>query len=159
MSSPRPKAGPAIGAFGPLEAWIFLKQTILSLERHASASLKPQGLTSGQMDVLLSLTEEEAGAGCPISTIADRLGVSRADLTGVVDNLCRSQAAKRELIREDRRLRILRLTPKGLELRKALRPGYELILREGLGVLATQAAVGYLWSLAGSRETRRTSKT
>ena len=159
MSPPRPKAGPAIGAFGPLEAWILHKQTMLSVECHASASLQPHGLTSGQMDVLLSLTEEEAGTGCPISTIADRLGISRADLAGVVDNLCRSQAAKRELRREDGRLRILRLTPKGLGLRKALRPSYELILREGLGVLATQAAVGYLWSLAGSRGTRRTSKT
>ena len=148
----------AAEAFGPYEAWISLKLAISNIERHALEKLKPHGLTVRQMELLLAVTDDETRLGCPLSLLAERLGVSRADMTGVADHLCALKAAERRLRKDDRRLRLLALTPKGLELRRGLRAGYEAVLREGLAVLATQAATSYLWSLsvAPSRRRRQT---
>lgn len=133
----------APSALGPLEAWINLKQTISAMQRCAEGSLMPHGLTAPQFDVLIALSDREVRSGCELPKLAERLGIGEAALKRVAARLRDHGAAQ---VTGAGANSLLKLTPKGLELRTTLRTRYESMLREGLLVVATQAATGYFWS-------------
>src|SRR3954468_12303436 len=72
------------------------------------------------------------GAGQPLnpSTIAERLLVARATMTGVVDSLERRQLVRRTKGKEDGRTRLVALTAKGRRLARQLVPAVHRFERD-----------------------------
>jgi DNA-binding MarR family transcriptional regulator len=77
------------------------------------ATLHPMtGLTSPQFIVLTWLQDQ---GPLPMSDIADRVGITMAGATGLVDRLVHAGWVTRERSAEDRRVVMIHLTPAGQE--------------------------------------------
>ncbi|RUS96642.1 putative HTH-type transcriptional regulator YetL [Dulcicalothrix desertica PCC 7102] len=72
------------------------------------------GLSIGKFTLLMQLYV--APEGLTPSEFADRVGVTRATITGLLDGLEREELVKREAHPNDRRRLIIRLTEKGKQL-------------------------------------------
>lgn len=59
----------------------------------------------------------EPGAGAPMRTVVERLGCDASNVTGIVDRLEARGLVERTACRHDRRVRMLRLTPRGAQMR------------------------------------------
>lgn len=90
-----------------------------SLYRQAEKFLSPYELTPSQFDLLTVLSEEGL---IPLNRLSERLCCACSNVTGIVDRLERDSLVRRERSREDRRVILLGLTPKGKELLKSV-PG------------------------------------
>lgn len=93
-------------------------------ERH----LARHNVTQGRFGVLMILLQsrDDDCLRRPLSPaeLADRTGVTRATITGLVDTLERDGLVKREPDAADRRMMAVSLTAKGEELSHSLLPGY-----------------------------------
>lgn len=102
----------------------------LALARHfikictaASAELVAEkGLKSGQFAVLAHLSGGTGEPGIDQNSIAARMGVDRARVSQLVDELEAMGLIDRRVSDVDRRARVLRLTPRGEELWARLQP-------------------------------------
>jgi DNA-binding MarR family transcriptional regulator len=74
------------------------------------------GLTAAQAKVLMNLRETER---IPMRELAERVGSDPSNLTGLVDKLEARDALRREPDPGDRRVKTLRLTKSGNELRES----------------------------------------
>jgi MarR family transcriptional regulator, negative regulator of the multidrug operon emrRAB len=81
------------------------------------------GMSQGRFTVLAVLNREPETAMCP-SDLADRCGVTRATMTGLLDGLERDKLVKREHHGDDRRMTHVRLTPEGIKFLDSLLPEY-----------------------------------
>lgn len=79
------------------------------------------GITPQSMDVLVALYVNRE-QGCPLGEISERLMVSPANVTGLVDGLVKKGLASRREHPEDRRKRLATITPRGIELMEAFIP-------------------------------------
>jgi DNA-binding MarR family transcriptional regulator len=59
----------------------------------------------------------EPGAGAPMRTVVERLGCDASNVTGIVDRLEARGLVERTACAHDRRVRMLRLTPRGAQTR------------------------------------------
>lgn len=93
-------------------------------ERHLSA----HNITQGRFMVLMILMNSARGdcGARPLSPaeLADRTGVTRATMTGLVDTLERDGLVKREPSPDDRRMMAVQLTPRGEAALHEILPGY-----------------------------------
>lgn len=80
-------------------------------------------LLQGRWWVLLLLMREENLSSTP-STLAEKAGVSRATMTGLLDGLLREKLISRVQGRQDRRQILIRLTALGQEKLDEVMPGY-----------------------------------
>jgi DNA-binding MarR family transcriptional regulator len=80
--------------------------------------LAPHGLTFGDYEVLVNLSEAERGR-LRMCDLAERLGLSPSGLTRRLDGLVRSGHVARQPSAEDRRVTLATLTDSGLELMRA----------------------------------------
>lgn len=80
-------------------------------------------MTAGRMSVLTILNREPLEPLSP-SVLADRAGVTRATMTGLLDRLERDRLVKRSLDRHDRRKATVALTAKGQAFLDKAMPGY-----------------------------------
>ena len=64
------------------------------------------------------------GLSCSPAELADRAGVTRATMTGLIDTLEKDGYVKREPDPSDRRMMSVQLTPKGEAFMRNLLPGY-----------------------------------
>lgn len=73
------------------------------------------GVSSGGFSLMMLLVNKGTGEflKCSPAELADKSGVSRATVTGVVDTLERAGLVMREPDLNDRRMVMIRLTPKG----------------------------------------------
>lgn len=96
-----------------LNAYIKLSRVFDTINSSLLRSLKCQGLTVSQLGVLEAILHLG-----PMSQreMGDKLLMSRANITTVVDNLERDGLVKRVASKEDRRVYMLHMTPKGKEL-------------------------------------------
>lgn len=76
------------------------------------------GLTSTQAFLLMLTHPEERGRA--MNSFCQVLGCDASNITGIVDGLERKGLAKRAEDPTDRRVKILQLTPKGIEVRTAI---------------------------------------
>ena len=111
-----------------------LLHDVARLRRHAfDEQAKPMGLTRSQFSVLAHLGRHP-GQGMNQSEIAAALEVGKVTLGGLIDRLEVSGLARREPSGEDRRVKRIRLTPKGrraLETAQRMRPMLdEFIMRD-----------------------------
>jgi DNA-binding MarR family transcriptional regulator len=80
------------------------------LQRQA---MKQLGVSTVQWAVLGALSQAKFTSGIPLAELAEYLVVSRQNLDGVLKRLERENLAERIAGADDRRARIVRLTPKG----------------------------------------------
>jgi len=59
----------------------------------------------------------EPGAGVPMRRLVERLGCDASNVTGIVDRLESRGLVERSACAHDRRVRMVRLTPRGAEMR------------------------------------------
>jgi DNA-binding MarR family transcriptional regulator len=94
----------------PLRVWF----RFIRLHRRATGSvagiLKTIGLSIPQFDLLSTLTERE---GLSQQELAERLYVTKGNVSGLLDRMVEAELVERRAIPGDRRSNALHLTPKG----------------------------------------------
>ena len=88
------------------------------IDRDCAALLAPHGLSEGRF-VLLFLLDAAADGLAP-NTLAERAGVTRATVTGLLDGLEREELIARHADANDRRALCIRLTRKGKRVAKTV---------------------------------------
>lgn len=104
-----------------------------------AAYLAPSGLTPAKWNALLAARYAAGGRGLSQKRLAQMLIVSDGNVTGLVDGLERQRLVERGARPGDRRVRVVRATPRGAALVARLWPGYLAQLRGFTGPLAPAA--------------------
>src|SRR5215212_5335702 len=121
-----------------------VRRVPLPLARHflqictaASAeTVAQEGLKSGQFAVLAHLSRRPGESSIDQSGIAARMGVERARVSQLAEELEAMGLIDRRVNSADRRARVLRLTPRGEQVRARLQPA---VLADQMRVLAPLA--------------------
>lgn len=92
--------------------FLHLLRTATDLSIALDAYLQQHDLLQGRWWVLILLMRENDGTAAP-SVLAEKAGVSRATMTGLIDGLERDKLVERVLDKQDRRRLAIRLTAKG----------------------------------------------
>ena len=110
------------------EAFLHLLRTGDEAFRLVEAHLGEHEITQGRFSVLMSLWGKcrAEGRAAPLSPaeLADRLGVTRATVTGLVDTLERSGLVTRTPSADDRRMMLVELTSRGEKLLNRILPAH-----------------------------------
>jgi DNA-binding MarR family transcriptional regulator len=107
------------------EAYLNLLRTFAVLEEPIAKLLKARGLSEATYNTLRILRGEQrsggaGAAGVSCNTIGERLLSRVPDVTRLVDRLERKGLAKRQRAKDDRRVVLISITAKGLELLEKL---------------------------------------
>lgn len=123
------------------------------LDKEVTDYLSRYGLTGPQVGVLrvLQYYFDRGQDGMALSEIGDRLAVTKANMTGLIDRLERDGLVVRESEPGDRRIKRVRLTPKAHDLHSRLKPGFFQHLGELMSVLDGPEREQLLGSLAKLR--------
>jgi DNA-binding MarR family transcriptional regulator len=106
---------------------LHVQRAARALGRRFDEALRPHGLTNGQFSLLMSLNRPKpAGMG----SVASLLAMDRTTLTAALKPLERRGLVKIAADPEDRRSRLLILTPKGTRLLSSALPIWETTHRE-----------------------------
>jgi len=103
---------------------LHLQRAARAMARRFDLALKPTGLTNGQFSMLMSLNRPDA-PGIPratIGSVADLLGMDRTTVTAAARVLARRDLLRLEVQAPDRRTKILKLTPNGMQVLAAAVP-------------------------------------
>src|SRR5829696_4480452 len=118
-----------------VEAFLVLWRTATDTLSTLEACLQKHGMSQGKFTVLMILNRNP-DQGINPSELADRAGVTRATMTGLLDGLEREKMISRQGDRVDRRRAVVRLTPQALEFLNRILPGYYTRLHELMGDLS-----------------------
>lgn len=102
------------GFLDALQAWmrLFMRRSMHEFTRWMSHT----GLSMSQMGAIMRLHHH---GPCPISTIADELAITPAAASQMVDRLVQLGLLRREEDPQDRRVKLVALTPQGQSLIRA----------------------------------------
>ncbi|MEM9064371.1 MAG: MarR family transcriptional regulator [Planctomycetota bacterium] len=117
-----------------IELWLLLLRTASDVLAEFEAFLAGHGLSQGRFIVLMLLNKcisEPATA----SDLADRSGMSRGAMTGVIDSLEEEGLVERTRSAEDRRSWVVKITPAGESRLDEILPGHFEGISERMGVL------------------------
>ena len=103
--------------------FLTLLRTATELSQALDAFLARHGLLQGRWWVLILLFREETLESSP-SVLAEKAGVTRATMTGLIDGLERDGLVQRVFDSADRRRTKVRLTPAGQGVLDAVMPDY-----------------------------------
>jgi DNA-binding MarR family transcriptional regulator len=144
-----------------LEAFLVLLRVASDVLDGLEAFLTRQGTSQGKFTILMLLNREPT-VGISPSDLADRSGVTRATITGLLDGLSREKLVIREDDADDRRKAVVRLTRRGGKLLEAMLPEYYRQVAELMGGLSddektvlvsllgkVNARLPALWAAAG----------
>jgi len=112
--------------------WFRFIRLSQALSGVASARLRQVGLSVPQFDVLSTLTERE---GCSQRELAERLYVTKGNVSGLIDRLVEAGLVERRAIPGDRRSHALYLTPDGRRQAEQGMALHQAIMQETLGQL------------------------
>lgn len=118
-----------------LEAFLVMLRVASDVLDALEALLASYGTSQGKFTVLMLLNRNPDVGMCP-SDLAERSGVTRATITGLLDGLEREKYIVREDDRTDRRKAVVRLTPRGIKSLDAMLPSYYRQVSELMGQLA-----------------------
>ncbi len=96
------------------EAWRLMFEYFLSLDPYLDEIAGEFGLSDSQGHALVLL---EPGPGVPMHELAERLHCHASNVTAIVDTLEARGLVERRGAEGDRRIKMLALTPAGVELR------------------------------------------
>lgn len=113
MSAPQPV--PPVTA-EPDRVWFRFMRLHQRMLTQMSARIRTLGLSIPQFDLLSTLTEQE---GISQSELAQRLYVTKGNVSGLVDRLVQAELVERRAIAGDRRSYAMHLTPEGRRLAEA----------------------------------------
>lgn len=100
-----------------------VKQIHDALEKDANNMMRPKGLTMAQFSVLMILREAE-GLQAPLKELERALHVAQSTAAGIVSRLEQKRYVTCYTSQEDRRIKMVRLTPDGLECCRPGGPGH-----------------------------------
>jgi DNA-binding MarR family transcriptional regulator len=100
-------------ATDPLRIWFRFIRLNRRATNAVAAELKALGLSIPQFDLLSTLTERE---GLSQQELAERLYVTKGNVSGLLDRMVEAGLVERRAIPGDRRSNALYLTPKGRDL-------------------------------------------
>jgi MarR family transcriptional regulator, negative regulator of the multidrug operon emrRAB len=106
-----------------LEAFLVLLRVGSDVLAALEAFLASNKTSQGKFTVLMLLNREPS-IGISPSDLADRSGVTRATITGLLDGLEREKLIVREDDRADRRKAVVRLTQRGIKSLDTMLPDY-----------------------------------
>ena len=112
-------AAPSAPPTEPVEAdrvWFRFMRLHQSLLGQITQRIRELGLSIPQFDLLSTLTERE---GISQSELAERLYVTKGNVSGLVDRLVQAGLVERRAIAGDRRSYAMHLTPEGRRLAEA----------------------------------------
>jgi len=115
------------------EAILSIYYTAALMKRKASDFLTAYRLTDVQLNLLMMLRHQGAGAGLSQARLSELMVVGRANTTGLVDRLERDGLVKRTPT-DDRRYNIIKLTDEGLKLLDKIEPLYAQEVHRLMGV-------------------------
>jgi len=95
-----------------MEAWIWMLKTMGDVWEAIDVHFGRHNISKGRFHVLMQLKRYQDRPLSP-SELADKAGVTRATMTGLLDGLERDGFLKREQREQDRRGVVVRLTEKG----------------------------------------------
>lgn len=110
-------------------AFLHLLRVATDLSAALDNCLSQHGLLQGRWWVLILLMREDDKTSAP-STLAEKAGVSRATMTGLLDSLERDGLVERIFDAADRRRVSIRLTPSGQAKLDQVMPDYYRRLRQ-----------------------------
>jgi DNA-binding MarR family transcriptional regulator len=116
------------------EAALNLARTADGFQIEAQRFLKGHGLTGGQYNLLRILRGEGIELSC--QEVASRMITQVPDITRLVDRLESAGLVERRRTSEDRRLVLLKITPRGIELLQAIDDPILALHRRQLGHLS-----------------------
>lgn len=110
--------------------WFRLIRLHQALYNEVASRLRVLGLSVPQFDVLSTLTERE---GMSQRELAERLYVTKGNVSGLIDRLVDAKLVERHSIPEDRRSHALHLTPEGARLAKLGIEAHSVFMDQTLG--------------------------
>ena len=135
-----------------LEAFLVLLRVASDVLDGLEAFLARQGTSQGKFTILMLLNRDPS-VGISPSDLAERSGVTRATITGLLDGLCREKLVVREDDTGDRRKAVVRLTRRGRTHLEGMLPEYYRQIADLMGELSDQEKVELI-SLLGKVNTR-----
>lgn len=120
----------------PFETTLLVRDTCLCLHAQRAAralarrfddALRPAGLTNGQFSLLMSLNRPEPPSMAPVAAL---LAMDRTTLTAALKPLARRKLVEVSMDPDDKRGRLLRLTPEGRALLRDAVPIWERTHKE-----------------------------
>jgi DNA-binding MarR family transcriptional regulator len=112
-----------------IASFLYLLRVATDLSLALDTCLSKHDLLQGRWWVLILLMREESTTSTP-SILADKLGVTRATMTGLLDGLEQSGLVSRVFAKEDRRSIKIRLTGAGQAKLDVVMPDYYRRLRQ-----------------------------
>ncbi len=106
-----------------VSGFLHLLRVATDLSAALDACLTKHGLLQGRWWVLILLMREDSKMATP-SALADKAGVSRATMTGLIDGLAQSKLVERIDTKDDRRSVLIKLTDAGQAKLDAVMPDY-----------------------------------
>lgn len=106
-----------------IETWLTILQATSNLSATLDRYLAHLGISEGRF-VILMLLNRDSQTGISPSAIAEKAGVSRATVTGLIDGLERDGMVERAQDPGDRRSITVKLTDKGMNFLNAMLPGH-----------------------------------
>jgi DNA-binding MarR family transcriptional regulator len=112
-----------------IASFLYLLRVATDLSIALDTCLSKHDLLQGRWWVLILLMREESMTSTP-SILADKLGVTRATMTGLLDGLEQSELVTRVFTKEDRRSVKIQLTSAGQAKLDIVMPDYYRRLRQ-----------------------------
>lgn len=112
-----------------------LKRTAHEFNAFTESYCEVVGLSPGRLSVLMVLNSDRDRA-IPLSEIGDRLVVTRANITGLIDGLAREGLVRRVDHPDDRRMVLAQLTDKGRKFMTWFAPQHHGKIKSFLGRLS-----------------------
>ncbi len=119
----------------PLRIWFRFIRLNRRATNAVAAELKELGLSIPQFDLLSTLTERE---GMSQQELAERLYVTKGNVSGLLDRMVEAGLVERRSIPGDRRSNALYLTPKGHDLANRGIAAQRAYVMRTLGMLPAQ---------------------
>lgn len=117
-----------------VSGFLNLLRVATDLSAALDACLSRHGLLQGRWWVLILLMREDSKTSTP-SALAEKAGVTRATMTGLIDGLEQSGLVERVDIKNDRRSVLIRLTDSGQAKLDAVMPDYYRRVRQCMQAL------------------------
>ena len=124
-----------------ISSFLHLLRVATELSTALDECLRRHGLLQGRWWVLILLMREETFVSTP-SVLADKAGVTRATMTGLIDGLERDGLVERIFDPQDRRRISVKLTAAGQARLDAVMPDYYSRLRECMSGLSEPQRAG-----------------